>query len=60
MADFWMDIWTILWYLGLGVFSGLAVVTIIFGGRDLAMMLASLRQRHMAQQAEEQPPEAPT
>jgi uncharacterized membrane protein len=47
MADFWMSLWTYIWFISLGVFSILAVLVIIFGGYDLVALLASLRQRHL-------------
>lgn len=52
MTDFWVALWTVLWFFGLGIFSVLSVLVTVGGGRDLVAMLAALRQRHMAQQAE--------
>lgn len=52
MTDFWIVLWTTLWFSGLAIFSVLSVLVTVGGGRDLVAMLASLRQRHMAQQAE--------
>jgi len=53
MQGFWIALWTGLWYGGLAVFSVLSVLVIIFGGFDLAALLASLRQRHLDQQQAE-------
>jgi len=47
MTDFWMSLWTYIWYGSLGVFSILSVLVIFFGGHDLAALLQSLRQRHL-------------
>ncbi len=54
MNNFWVGLWTVLWFGGLGVFSILTVLVVIFGGRDLAALLASLSKRHGERQ-EEQP-----
>lgn len=55
--DFWQSLWTAVWFISLGVFSILSVLVIIFGGYDLAAMLAALRQRHREAQAADQPAE---
>lgn len=47
MTDLWMSIWTFVWFVSLGIFSLLSVLVIIFGGHDLAALLASLRRRHL-------------
>jgi hypothetical protein len=47
MTDFWMSLWTFVWYISLGIFSILTVLVIIFGGQDLFALLASLRRRHL-------------
>jgi len=52
MTDFWVALWTIVWFGGLAVFSVLSVMVIIFGGYDLVALLASLRRRHQEGQAE--------
>jgi len=46
MTEFWMSVWTFVWYVSLAIFSVLSVLVIIFGGHDLAALLASLRRRH--------------
>ncbi|MCX7599362.1 MAG: hypothetical protein N2512_10955 [Armatimonadetes bacterium] len=55
MTDFWVTLWTILWFFGLGIFSVLSVLVTVGGGRDVVAMLAALRQRHLAAQAENGP-----
>ncbi len=57
MTQLWMDLWTVVWFVGLGVFSVLSVLTIIFGGADLVSMLAAIRQRHLAAQETDCPPD---
>jgi hypothetical protein len=52
-TDFWMFIWTGLWFAGLGVFSLLSILIIFFGGHDLVALLASLRRRHGEAEAAE-------
>ena len=49
--DFWMSLWTVVWFISLGVFSLLSVLVIIFGGYDLAALLKSLHTRHLAAEA---------
>lgn len=51
--DFWMFVWSALWFVGLGIFSVLSVLVIVFGGYDLVALLASLRRRHGEAQASE-------
>jgi hypothetical protein len=48
--QFWAALWEVIWFAGLGVFSLLSVLVIIFGGYDLAALLTSLRARHLAAQ----------
>jgi hypothetical protein len=52
--EFWANLWTAVWFIGLTIFSVLSVLVIIFGGHDLTAMLKSLRDRHLAQQAAEE------
>jgi hypothetical protein len=49
--DFWMFLWTAVWFISLGVFSILSVLVIIFGGYDLAALLRSLHTRHVVAEA---------
>jgi len=58
--EFWMSLWTIVWFISLGIFSLLSVLVIIFGGYDLMALLASLRRRHLLAQAEAAPPNGDT
>ncbi len=53
MMEFWMSVWSFVWFLGLSVYAVLAVVVSIGGGYDLAAMLASLKQRHLDHQQAE-------
>ncbi len=46
MQGFWIGLWTIVWFAGLLIFFVLSVMVIIFGGKDLASLLLSLRKRH--------------
>lgn len=46
MSEFWMSLWTFIWYVSLAIFSVLTILVIIFGGHDLAALLGSLRKRH--------------
>jgi len=46
MQGFWIGLWTVVWFAGLGIFTLLSVFVIIFGGKDLAALLVSLRRRH--------------
>lgn len=55
--DFWQSLWTMVWYVSLGVFSILSVLIIIFGGYDLMALLASLRHRHLEAQSADKPAE---
>lgn len=45
-VDFWMSLWSLVWFISLGIFSLLSVLIIIFGGHDLAALLGSLKERH--------------
>lgn len=49
--DFWMSLWTFVWFASLGVFSVLSVLVVWFGGRDLVALLSALRARHLAAEA---------
>ncbi len=49
--DFWMSLWTLVWFASLGIFSVLSVLVIWFGGSDLVALLSALRARHMAAEA---------
>jgi hypothetical protein len=51
MIEFWMSLWTYVWYASLAVFSVLSVLVIILGGYDLAALLKSLKVRHGEAQA---------
>lgn len=53
MMEFWMSLWTYVWYASLAIFSLLSVMVIIFGGYDLAALLKSLKVRHGEAQAVE-------
>ena len=57
MQELWMSLWTFLWFVGLGIFSLLSVLVIVFAGFDLVALLTSLRARHQAQQAQATPPD---
>jgi len=50
MQGFWIPLWTFIWFAGLTVFSVLSVFVIILGGKDLASLLRSLRERHRQQE----------
>lgn len=39
---FWEGLWTLLWFGGLGLFTVLAVVITVQGGRDLQALLHGL------------------
>lgn len=49
--DFWMNLWTFVWFGSLGVFSVLSGLVIWFGGRDLVALLSALRTRHLEAEA---------
>ena len=51
MQSFWEYLWTGIWFAGLGIFSVLSVLVIIFGGFDLVALLRSLHARHLQAQA---------
>jgi len=57
MHEFWVWLWTVLLFAGVGIFSVLSVLVIIFWGRDLVALLTSLRARHREQQAQAPRPE---
>jgi hypothetical protein len=59
MHEFWVNLWTAVWFVGLSVFSILSALVIIFGGRDVTALLGALRARHLAQQAAEAQGEPP-
>jgi hypothetical protein len=50
MEGFWIGLWSILWFAGLGIFSVLSVLVIVFGGRDLAFLFRDLKARHDSSQ----------
>jgi hypothetical protein len=40
---FWAWFWSAVWFVGLGLFAGMAVIITVRGGRDLAALLRQLR-----------------
>ena len=46
MMDFWMYLWTLVFFGGVAVYAVLAVFVSYHGAHDLKVMLDSLRQRH--------------
>ncbi|MGD9519716.1 MAG: hypothetical protein AB7W28_09375 [Armatimonadota bacterium] len=56
MQDFWIQLWSLVWFGGLAIFSVLAVLVTVFGGADLIALLASLRRRHFERQAADTAP----
>ena len=52
--EFWMSLWTVVWYASVTIFSLLSILVIIFGGSDLAALLKSLHTRHVAGLAAEE------
>lgn len=54
MTEFWMSLWSIIWFVSLAIFSVLTVMVIIFGGHDLHALLSALRVRHGEAVAKEQ------
>jgi hypothetical protein len=53
MMEAWATFWTVLWFAGLGIFSGLALMVTVFGARDLVALLESLKRQHeLAQESE--------
>jgi len=50
--DFWMSLWTFIWFFSLSIFAVLSVLVIILGGRDVKALLAALRERHKAAQTQ--------
>ncbi|MGQ9733237.1 MAG: hypothetical protein ACUVX8_18420 [Candidatus Zipacnadales bacterium] len=50
MQDLWAMIWTVIWFASLGIFTILSVIVIFLGGRDLAGLLRTLRDRHQKQE----------
>jgi uncharacterized membrane protein len=45
-TDFWMQIWTFIFFTGVCLFALLSVLVIFFGGFDIAALLRSLQTRH--------------
>jgi hypothetical protein len=43
--QFWATLWTAVWFAGLGIFSVLSIMVIIFGAGDLVSLFASLKAR---------------
>ncbi len=44
--QFWMPLWTAVWFVGLVLFTGLAISITINGARDLVFLLRSLSVQH--------------
>jgi hypothetical protein len=49
-VQFWVWLWTLLWFGGGAVFAVLAVVITIRGGQDLQALLQGLRSEFPAEQ----------
>lgn len=41
---FWPAFWSVVWFVGLGLFAVLTVVITVQGGRDLRVLLRRLRE----------------
>ena len=46
MIDFWEGLWKIVLLVGLAVFGVMVVWVTIFGARDIAKLLRTLREQH--------------
>lgn len=44
--QFWIALWTAVWFVSLGIFSILSCLVIVFGFRDLLDLFRSLKARH--------------
>lgn len=44
--QFWISLWTLVWFGSLAVFSVLSLLVIVFGFRDLVDLFRTLRERH--------------
>ncbi|NUP99775.1 MAG: hypothetical protein HUU35_07965 [Armatimonadetes bacterium] len=44
----WMILWSLVWFVGLGLFAWLSVAVTIHGWRDLRGLVRTLEQRHAA------------
>lgn len=40
---FWKTLWTLVWFVGLGIFVVLSVIITVQGAKDLKALLRSLR-----------------
>ncbi len=45
--QFWISLWTLIWFAGLVIFAALSVLVIVHGARDLVALLRALRDRHL-------------
>lgn len=48
----WVLLWTVLWFGGLALFTLLAVLVTVNGGKDMVALLRTLNGRHAGQPAE--------
>ena len=44
--QFWIALWTVVWFVSLGIFSILSLLVIVFGFRDLVDLFKTLKMRH--------------
>lgn len=58
MVEFWIALWTVVWFGGLALFTLLAIVVSIGAGKDVVSLLMALRRRHMESRAEGRGPAA--
>jgi hypothetical protein len=42
----WINMWTCLFFGGVGIFALLAILVIVYGASDLIYLLSSLKVRH--------------
>jgi len=57
--QFWINLWTATWFIGLAIFAALSVAIIIFGARDVLHLLRTLVFQHSQADAPADLPAAP-
>jgi|GEM_PF-6341756 len=43
---FWRILWSVIWFGGIGVFTALSLLILIYGYRDLVDLFKTLKKQH--------------
>ena len=47
---FWRALWSFIWFGGVGIFSVLSILILVYGYKDLVELFVKLKKQHEEQQ----------